>query len=112
MAGVDRFDRKTDPFISAFELTKVLAHRAAQLDRGGRPAIDTEGETDPVRVAMLELSAGCLRLSIHRDAPGGTFEDWDVGDLINLHDHPLLPKPPRPPVGGATSKAAATKLVR
>ena len=92
---VDRFDRKTPPYLSSFELTRVLAHRAELLDRGkARPAVDPCGETDPLRIAAMELAAGRLdHLGILRAAPGGTTEEWNVSDLINLNLQPLLPRP-------------------
>jgi len=93
----DRFDRKTPPYLTQFELVTVLAHRAGQLDRGMCPAVDPRGETDSLRIAEMELRAERLSLVIQRDAPDGTLENWNVSDLINLHTQVLLPKPSAPP---------------
>lgn len=82
-----RFDRKTPPYMTPFERAKVLAFRAGELGLGQPPAVDPEGEIDPLKIAALELKAGKLgHLSIARDAPGGGTELWTVRELIVLDD--------------------------
>ena len=40
------------------------------------------GETDPLKIAMLELNAGKIPIIVRRYLPDGSHEDWPVSDLI------------------------------
>jgi DNA-directed RNA polymerases I, II, and III subunit RPABC2 len=45
--------------------------------------VDNQSETDPLRIAMLELKSRLVPFIIRRHLPDGTFEDWRVDELIN-----------------------------
>lgn len=44
--------------------------------------VPTEGETDPLQIAIKELSQKKIPLIIRRFLPDGSFEDWSVSELI------------------------------
>ena len=44
--------------------------------------IDPEGETDPLKIASRELAARKVPMIIRRYMPDGSFEDWNIDDLI------------------------------
>lgn len=44
--------------------------------------VPTEGETDPLEIAMKELAAKKIPLVVRRYLPDGSYEDWTVSELI------------------------------
>lgn len=44
--------------------------------------VDLEGETDPLQIAMKELSQKKIPLLVRRYLPDGSYEDWSVSELI------------------------------
>jgi DNA-directed RNA polymerase I, II, and III subunit RPABC2 len=44
--------------------------------------VDIEGETDPLKIAMMELRARKVPIIVRRFLPDGTYEDWPIDDLI------------------------------
>ena len=44
--------------------------------------VPTEGETDPLEIAMKELAANKIPLVVRRYLPDGSYEDWTVSELI------------------------------
>lgn len=44
--------------------------------------VPTEGETDPLAIAMKELSQRKIPLIVRRYLPDGSYEDWAVQELI------------------------------
>lgn len=45
--------------------------------------VPLEGETDPLEIAIKELSQRKIPLIIRRYLPDGSFEDWKVSELIS-----------------------------
>lgn len=46
------------------------------------PLVEVRGETDPLKIAMMELNANVIPIIIRRHLPGGAYEDWPVSELI------------------------------
>lgn len=69
--------RSTDPRkkISLFERARVIGTRATQLSNNHPPRVDIGDETDPIKIAMMELTAGYLTDLVVRRPLFGTFED-------------------------------------
>jgi DNA-directed RNA polymerase I, II, and III subunit RPABC2 len=44
--------------------------------------VDIGGETDPLRIAMIELREKKIPLIIRRYLPDNSFEDWNIDELI------------------------------
>lgn len=44
--------------------------------------VPTEGETDPLAIAMKELAQKKIPLIVRRYLPDGSYEDWGVQELI------------------------------
>ena len=44
--------------------------------------VQLEGETDPLQIAMKELSEKKIPIIIRRYLPDGSYEDWSAGELI------------------------------
>jgi DNA-directed RNA polymerases I, II, and III subunit RPABC2 len=45
--------------------------------------VPTDGETDPLQIAIKELAQRKIPLIIRRFLPDGSFEDWSVAELIS-----------------------------
>jgi DNA-directed RNA polymerase subunit K/omega len=77
--------RKSMPFLTTFERTKVLGFRSTQLSQGARPFIKVpEHVSDIKEIARLELEARRLPFILRRPMPNGTFEYWRISDLMIL----------------------------
>jgi DNA-directed RNA polymerases I, II, and III subunit RPABC2 len=44
--------------------------------------VDTMGETDPLKIAMMELQERKIPMVIRRYLPDNSYEDWKVSELI------------------------------
>jgi DNA-directed RNA polymerase I, II, and III subunit RPABC2 len=59
-----------------------LGTRALQISLGAPVMVDLEGETDPLEIAQKELRERKVPITIRRYLPDGTFEDWNVDELL------------------------------
>ena len=46
------------------------------------PLVDVKAETDPIRIAMMELKANKIPFIVRRHMPDGSYEDWPVKELV------------------------------
>nr|QBK86036.1 MAG: RNA polymerase subunit 6 [Marseillevirus LCMAC101] len=74
-------DKITDPHMTKFEFSRLIACRALQLNNDDDPLVDTEGETDPLEIARRELYELVLRLVIQRNLPDGRTEWLKMSEL-------------------------------
>ena len=85
------------PFLSKYELTRVLGLRARQLDAGAPPLVKVPaGVMDGYTVAEAELSQKKIPFIIRRPMPGGTSEYWRLQDLELLRAPAGLSSAPSP----------------
>ena len=80
--------KKTLPFLSKFEKTKVLGLRIQELSSGASSFLNEEeqvGLLSYVQVAEKELKLGKLKLVIARKMANEVVEFWRVNDLIDLN---------------------------
>jgi len=77
-------ERKTQKTLTRFEKARVIGIRATQIASGAPAMVDTEGETDPLKISEKEFEANAVPLTIRRYLPDGTFEDWDVRELKKM----------------------------
>ena len=52
---------------------------------GAPVMVAVQGETDPLEIAQKELVARKIPIVIRRYLPDGSYEDWDVEELIVDH---------------------------
>lgn len=74
--------RVTTRFLTKYERAKILGTRALQISLGAPVMVDLEGETDPLEIAQKELRERKVPITIRRYLPDGTFEDWNVDELL------------------------------
>lgn len=77
--------RTTTPYMTKYERARVLGTRALQISMNAPVLVDLEGETDPLQIAMKELSQRKIPLVIRRYLPDGSYEDWGCDELISDH---------------------------
>lgn len=72
----------TLPFLTRYELTRVLGLRAQQLDGGAQPLVPVPPEVlDGYAIAEAELAQKKIPFIIRRPLPGGDSEFWRLEDL-------------------------------
>ncbi|CCG82302.1 DNA-directed RNA polymerases I, II,and III subunit RPABC2 [Taphrina deformans PYCC 5710] len=80
--AVKKEDRQTTPYMTKYEKARILGTRALQISMNAPVLVALEGETDPLVIAMKELSQKKIPLLIRRFLPDGSYEDWSVQELI------------------------------
>ncbi|GMM48858.1 DNA-directed RNA polymerase core subunit [Pichia kluyveri] len=80
--AIPKEERITTPFMTKYERARILGTRALQISMNAPVLVDIEGETDPLQIAMKELSAKKIPLVVRRYLPDGSYEDWSVDELI------------------------------
>ncbi|KAF7728617.1 DNA-directed RNA polymerases I, II, and III subunit RPABC2 [Apophysomyces ossiformis] len=74
--------RVTTPYMTKYERAKVLGTRALQISLNAPVQVELDGESDPLVIAMKELREKKVPLIVRRFLPDGTYENWDVSELI------------------------------
>jgi DNA-directed RNA polymerase subunit K/omega len=73
---------KTLPFLTKYEMTRVLGQRAKQLDSGAKAFVKVPlNVIDGYHIAKLELEQKKIPFIIKRPFPNGGIEYWHVSDL-------------------------------
>ena len=76
---------KTLPFITRYELARVLGERAKQLNAGAQPCVDVEPSLhDGYLIALREYEQKKIPFIIKRPLPNGGCEYWKIQDLESL----------------------------
>jgi DNA-directed RNA polymerase I, II, and III subunit RPABC2 len=64
------------PKITRFEKARIVGARALQISMGAPILVDAdESISNPIDIAMKELDAAILPITIRRTLPDGTFQD-------------------------------------
>jgi len=69
-------------YMTKYERARVLGTRALQISMNAPLKVDPEGMTDPLDIAMKELLEKKIPFTIRRFLPDGSYEDWNVDELI------------------------------
>ena len=77
----------TYPFLTEYEITKLLSLRAREIDNGAHPYTKVpEGVTSSYEIAQRELEEKKLPYILKRPLPNGDYEYWSLLDLMILKD--------------------------
>eukprot|EP00891_Asterochloris_glomerata_P009565 jgi/Astpho2/9565/gw1.00146.159.1_t len=68
--------------MTKYERARILGTRALQISMNAPIMVEVNDETDPLEIAMKELREGKIPFTVRRYLPDGSFEDWDVKDLL------------------------------
>ncbi|OAD75539.1 hypothetical protein PHYBLDRAFT_123949 [Phycomyces blakesleeanus NRRL 1555(-)] len=80
--AVENKDKHTTPYMTKYERARILGTRALQISLNAPVMVELDGESDPLVIAMKELREKKIPLIVRRFMPDGTYEDWNVKDLI------------------------------
>eukprot|EP00189_Rhodosorus_marinus_P009424 CAMPEP_0184738656 /NCGR_PEP_ID=MMETSP0315-20130426/1302_1 /TAXON_ID=101924 /ORGANISM="Rhodosorus marinus, Strain UTEX LB 2760" /LENGTH=128 /DNA_ID=CAMNT_0027206517 /DNA_START=123 /DNA_END=509 /DNA_ORIENTATION=+ len=80
--AVPREERTTTKYMTKYERARILGTRALQISMGAPILVELEGETDPLVIAQKELREKKIPITVRRYLPDGSYEDWNVDDLI------------------------------
>ena len=75
-------DRITSRFMTKYEKARILGTRALQISKNAPLMVDPNDETDPYRLAEMELSSKKVPFIVRRYLPDGSYEDWKASDLF------------------------------
>ena len=76
-------ERETSRFLTKYERAKILGERAIQISNGAKVMVEIdEGVWDPMIIAEKELREKKIDYIVRRYLPDGTYEDWDLNELI------------------------------
>ena len=75
-------ERGTSRFMTKYERARILGTRALQISKNAPLMIDPADESDPYRLAEIELQEKKVPFIIRRYLPDGAFEDWKVAELF------------------------------
>jgi len=73
--------KKSTPYMTRFEFTKLVAARALALQAGADPLINRTSDMVLIDVAESEVRARLAPLAIRRTFPDGSYEDWKLSEL-------------------------------
>ena len=73
--------RRTSQYMTRYERARVLGMRATAIAKGAPPTVDFGNETDPLAIALLELEAHKIPVTIRRTLRDGTVEEFSANDL-------------------------------
>jgi DNA-directed RNA polymerase subunit K/omega len=79
-------DRVTSSRLSQAEMTEVLSHRIKQLEEGGPSFVDYGDETNPSKIAIMEMVSRKCPCSVVRHHNDSMCEVWAVNEMI-LPEH-------------------------
>ena len=76
-------ERETSRFLTKFERAKILGERAIQISNGAKVMVEVEkGVWDPMAIAEKELREKKINYVVRRYLPDGSYEDWNLNELI------------------------------
>lgn len=78
---VSEEDRITSKFMTKYERARILGTRALQISKNAPLMVDPGEESDPYRLAEVELSEKKIPFIVRRYLPDGSYEDWKVNEL-------------------------------
>mgnify|MGYP003896590765 FL=1 len=68
--------------MTKYERARILGTRALQISKNAPLMVDPSDESDPYRLAEMELAEKKIPFIIRRYLPDGAYEDWRVNELF------------------------------
>ena len=68
--------------MTRYEKTRLLGTRRQQISMGAPVMVDVKGETDPLRIAQMELRQRKIPMIIKRNLPNGKYETISITELV------------------------------
>jgi DNA-directed RNA polymerase I, II, and III subunit RPABC2 len=74
-------EKLTNPYITKYEKARILGVRATQISMNSPVMVNTDGMTDPLKIAIKEFQEKKIPLIIRRYLPSGEYEDWKLSEF-------------------------------
>jgi len=72
------------PKLTRFEKARIVGARSLQISMGAPILVEvSEGFSSPIDIALKELDAGILPMTIRRTLPDGTYQDIPLKWLMD-----------------------------
>ncbi|MGB9133999.1 MAG: DNA-directed RNA polymerase subunit K [Candidatus Bathyarchaeia archaeon] len=71
------------PKLTRFEKARIVGARALQIAMGAPILVDPSNISSPIYIALKELEAGILPITIRRTLPDGMFQDVPLKWLLS-----------------------------
>lgn len=78
---VEKNQRRTSEIMTLYEFTEVTSHRAAQIEKKSPIFVDIGDESDPIKMAEMEIRQKKCPLSIMRFHNDIIAEVWEVNEM-------------------------------
>ena len=75
-------ERMTTPYLTKYEVSRLLGTRSLCLALNNKKKVDTCSSVDSLEISKLELREKKIPLRIRRHLPDGSYEDWNLSELI------------------------------
>ena len=75
-------ERITSRFMTKYERARILGSRALQISKNAPLMVDPGEESDPYKLAEMELDRRKVPFIVRRYLPDGSYEDWKVSELL------------------------------
>lgn len=75
-------DRLTSEYMTIFEYTEIVGHRAKHIENGGDIFTNSDDLFDPIEIAKREINERKCPLSIRRMHNNDLCEIWEVNEMI------------------------------
>ena len=79
--NTEKIEKMTTRYMTKYERARVLGTRALQISMNAPVMVDIRGETDPLKIAAMELRERKIPMIIRRYLPDGSYEDWSLDEL-------------------------------
>lgn len=84
---VPKDKRITSPYLTKYERARLLGTRALQISQNAPLMVEPGNETDPLKIAQMELQKHKIPLIVRRYLPDGKhYEDWKIDELTFDYD--------------------------
>jgi DNA-directed RNA polymerase I, II, and III subunit RPABC2 len=74
--------RKTSEVMTEYEFAEIISHRAKQIENDSPVYVDVGNETDPIKMAEMELLQKKCPLSIRRVHNNLVAEIWHANEMV------------------------------
>ncbi len=75
-------ERMTTPYLTKYEVSRLLGTRSLCLALNNKKKVDTCSSVDSLEISKVELKEKKIPLRIRRHLPDGSYEDWNLSELI------------------------------
>jgi len=82
-------EKKTQPFLTKFERSRILGYRALQISLGAESTIRNLQENfleliDPYKIALLELKNKVIPVKLRRFLGLKQYEEWNINEMEEM----------------------------